>query len=289
MKLGLCLAGGGVKGAAHIGVLKAFEEENIKFEYLAGTSSGSIIATMYSMGYNSEEIYELFKEYCKKIKYVDGLNFFSIIIGLLFERKLKITGLNNGKKLENIIENVCKKKNIYYISEIKKKLIIPSVDLNDGKIYFFSSINNNRGYSDKIIYINDIEIWRAVRASCSYPGVFTPCDYNGTKLIDGGIRENVPWRELKEIGVDKIISVIFTKQIKKKDDKNIIDVVSNSIDILCHELSNYELDGADFLLKINTPDISLLDTSKTDYLYKIGYEQTKEKMKTIKKYIYEKK
>ena len=176
MKLGLCLAGGGVKGAAHIGVLKAFEEENIKFEYLAGTSSGSIIATMYSMGYNSEEIYELFKEYCKKIKYVDGLNFFSIIIGLLFERKLKITGLNNGKKLENIIEKVCKKKNIYYISEIKKKLIIPSVDLNDGKIYFFSSINNNRGYSDKIIYINDIEIWRAVRASCSYPGVFTPCD-----------------------------------------------------------------------------------------------------------------
>ena len=113
--------------------------------------------------------------------------------------------------------------------------------------------------------------------------------YNGTKLIDGGIRENVPWRELKEIGVDKIISVIFTKQIKKKDDKNIIDVVSNSIDILCHELSNYELDGADFLLKINTPDISLLDTSKTDYLYKIGYEQTKEKMKIIKKYIYEKK
>ena len=141
MKLGLCLAGGGVKGAAHIGVLKAFEEENIKFEYLAGTSSGSIIATMYSMGYNSEEIYELFKEYCKKIKYVDGLNFFSIIIGLLFERKLKITGLNNGKKLENIIENVCKKKNIYYISEIKKKLIIPSVDLNDGKIYYGGNID----------------------------------------------------------------------------------------------------------------------------------------------------
>ena len=51
MKLGLCLSGGGVKGAAHIGVLKAFEEENINFDYLAGTSSGSIIATLYSKLY----------------------------------------------------------------------------------------------------------------------------------------------------------------------------------------------------------------------------------------------
>lgn len=102
MKLGLCLSGGGVKGASHIGVLKAFEEENINFDYLAGTSSGSIIATLYSIGYNSDEIYHLFEEYCKQIKYIDGINIIWVIKGLIFEKKLNITGLNNGEKLEKI-------------------------------------------------------------------------------------------------------------------------------------------------------------------------------------------
>ena len=68
MKLGLCLAGGGVKGAAHIGVLKALAEEKIDIDYISGTSSGSIVATLYAVGYKPEEIYILFKKYCKEIK-----------------------------------------------------------------------------------------------------------------------------------------------------------------------------------------------------------------------------
>ena len=67
MKLAMCLAGGGVKGAAHIGVLRALEEANIKYDYITGTSSGSIVASLNAMGYNSDEIYQLFKKYCKKI------------------------------------------------------------------------------------------------------------------------------------------------------------------------------------------------------------------------------
>ena len=68
MKLGLSLSGGGVKGAAHIGVLKALEEENIKIDSIAGTSSGSIVASLYAMGFHSDEIYTIFKKYCKRIK-----------------------------------------------------------------------------------------------------------------------------------------------------------------------------------------------------------------------------
>ena len=61
MKMALCLSGGGVKGAAHIGALKAFEEANIEFNYISGTSSGSIVAALYAVGYSSDEIYCLFK------------------------------------------------------------------------------------------------------------------------------------------------------------------------------------------------------------------------------------
>ncbi|MDE5830904.1 MAG: patatin-like phospholipase family protein, partial [Clostridia bacterium] len=83
MKIGLSLAGGGVKGAAHIGVLKAFEEKNIKIDYIAGTSSGSIVSTLYAVGYKPNEIYDIFKKYCKEINYVSILNILKLIAGLI--------------------------------------------------------------------------------------------------------------------------------------------------------------------------------------------------------------
>ena len=282
MKIGICFAGGGIKGTAHIGALKAFEEENIEFDYIAGTSSGSIVATLYSLGYNSNEIYEIFKKYINKINYVDVYNVFKLIIGMLTKGKIVINGLNSGNKIEKMVNKECNKKGISNISEIKKKILIPSVDMCDGKIYVFSSIKNRNKYSDNVIYVNDMEIGKAVRASCSYPGVFSPVKYKNTYLIDGGIRENVPWRELKENGADKVISIVFENEIKKKEEVNIIDVITKSIDILCHELSNYELEGAEYLIKIKTKDIHLLDKNKIDYLFNLGYIETKGKIKEIK-------
>lgn len=89
---------------------------------------------------------------------------------------------------------------------------------------------------------------------------------------------------MKSNGVDKVISVIFNTPIKIKKRKNIIDVVSNSLEIMEHELSNYELEGADFLLKINTKDVSLLETKQMPYLYQVGYETAKKEMPKILKY-----
>lgn len=285
MKIGLSLAGGGVKGAAHIGVLKAFEESNIEFEYISGTSSGSIVATLYACGYSADEIYKLFKKYCNEIKYVDYKNIIKLIYGLIIKRKIIIDGLNSGNKLENIIRKACKDKNIYNINQIEKNLIVPAVDLHNGKIYMFSSkkykkkntgINYRNTLSDEIEYIYNMKIEKVVRASCSYPGVFSPMKYEDTQLLDGGIRENVPWKELKEIEVDKVISVIFQNEIKEKRNcVDIIEVISNSLEILSHELSNYELQGADDLIKIKTKKISLLDSSKIDMLYELGYNKAK--------------
>lgn len=157
--------------------------------------------------------------------------------------------------------------------------------MHNGKIYIFSSIKNRDTYSDNIEYINNINIGKAVRASCSYPGVFNPVKYKKTYLIDGGIRENVPWKILKENGVHKVISIVFKNIIEEKEKINIVDVVSNSLDILCHELSNYELYGADYLINIETKNISLLDKSKIEYLYQLGYIETKKKINEIRKLI----
>ncbi len=283
MKVGICFAGGGIKGICHVGALKALEEENIKFDYIAGTSSGSIVATLYAIGYSADEIYEIFKKYNKKINYIEWKNILKLIYGILIKRKVIITGLNSGKKIEKLINQECKKKNINNINQITKKLLIPSVNLCNGKIMIFTSLKNRSSYSDKIVYEDNINIGKAVRASCSYPGVFEPMPFKQEYLIDGGIRENVPWKELKENGVDKVISIVFQNEIEKKEKINIFDSITGSIELLCHELSNYELDGADYLIKIKTKDISLLDKSKMKYLYELGYIETKGKINEIKK------
>lgn len=275
MRKALCLAGGGIKGAVHIGALKAFEESNIEFDCISGTSSGSIVATLYAVGYSADEIYELFTMYSKRVKYIDFWAIIAIIKDLIKKRRFIIEGFNSGKIIEKIVDEACGKKGVYCINQIKKELIIPSVDLDNGAIYLFSTVSKRSELTNKVIYDDKIKIGKAVRASCSYPGVFCPCEYNGIKLIDGGIRENLPWKEWKDRGVEKVVCIGFkTNKIKKKD-KNIIDIISSALDILCYELSNYELKGIEYLLKIKTKDVSLLDTKQMNYLYKEGYNQTK--------------
>lgn len=274
MKLGLSLSGGGVKGAAHIGVLKALEENNIKIDYIGGTSSGSIVATLYAAGFTPDEIYEIFKKYCKKIKYIEGKNLLKLLWGLVTTGKIKIDGLNSGKSIYKLINKVCIEKNINYISDIKFPLVIPSVNMNTGEVICFTS-KEIRGFSDNTIFNNDAPIGKAVEASCSFPIVFSPCNYKNAKLLDGGIRENSPWREVKILGADKVISVTFESEENIMCCDNLIDVAFRSFDLMKEELSKYEISGTDYLIKLKSEKVSLLDMSKIEEFYQLGYSNTK--------------
>ena len=233
------------------------------------------------MGFQADEMYEIFKKYCNKIKYVNITNIFKLIVGLIFTGRIVIDGLNSGKSIEKLINQIGKSKGIENISDIKKSLAIPSVDLCNGNVICFTSCQFRKNFSDSTVFVNDVNIGKAVRSSCSYPVVFSPCNYKNVKLIDGGIRENVPWKELKVIGAEKVISIMFDDEKSYNCDNNLVEIAGRSIGLLSRELSNYEMEGADYVLKIKSNKEGLLDMKKIDELYELGYEQMKKSINEI--------
>ena len=228
------------------------------------------------MGYSSKEMLDIFKEYCGSIKYFELSIIPKFFLSKIFKNKVRVDGLNSGTVIEKKVRDVANKKGIYNISDIDIPLFIPSVDLNTGNLIVFTSENKRKDFSDNIIYINNIDMSVAVRSSCSYPGVFSPIRLGDLVLADGGIRENVPWRILKESNCNTVFSIVFKEVNEAHPCDNILDVITSSFDLLCRELSNYELNGANYLIDIHTPYVSLLDCSKINDLYVLGYRQTKE-------------
>lgn len=276
MKIGLALSGGGVKGAAHIGVLKALEENGIQVFAVAGTSIGSAVASLYAMGYTPEEMLHLFNYFAKSLLKADPKYLMS---NIRTTKSILGNGILSGEAIEEAIAECAKLKQIYTITDIKMPIAIPAVDIKTKNKIVFTNIEQPKEVGT---YITKMEIGKAVRASCSYPVVFSPCNYKGIKLIDGGIRENVPWKELKFLGAEKVVSIIFEEKEESNCDKNLVEVASNSIGLLCKELSNYELEGADFILRLKSKKVGLLDMKQIDFLYQLGYEETKKNISKIK-------
>ena len=218
----------------------------------------------------------ILKKYLKKVKYIDIKNFFKIIGGLLFTGRIIVDGLNSGNFLTKAMKEICIENNVFKMNDIKMPVAIPAVNLENGEVIIFSSKEIRQNISDEIRYIVDAPIEVAVRSSCSFPVVFSPCMYKKMQLVDGGVRENVAWKELKEMGADSVLGINFAS--KSKEDEcyeNMIDIAVRSIGLMEHELSNYELDGIDELITIKTKKIGLLDTRDIEYLYNEGYKFAK--------------
>lgn len=283
MKLGIALSGGGIRGIAHAGVLQALEDNNIKIDIIGGCSSGSMIASLYAMGYSPYYIYILFKKYAKDIAGINSNPFLEGIQKYIMRKKKVIKGLKDGDEVEKIYNKMALRKGISKISEVKMPLVIPTVDITDSKEYIFTNkIPPN--VKDKTQYITDISIGKAVRASSSFPAVFSPCNVKTHAFMDGGALDNIPVDEVKKQGADKVIAVKFhSDQIN--ENSNIMDIVMKTIDIMGSKISEESLEMSDFVLNVYTDKVGLLDIEKLDSCYKYGYDCVMENIDEIKKLI----
>lgn len=280
MKIGVALSGGGIRGIAHAGVLRALEENKIKIDIIGGTSCGSMVASLYAMGYTPHYIYILFKKYAKDIA---GLNTKPIISGLqshFFKSKKVFSSLKDGEIIETVYDKLAIRKGIKNISQIEMPVVIPTVDITNSKEYIFTN-NIPKNIDDSSQYITDITIGKAVRASSSFPAVFNPCLMGKHAFMDGGTLDNVPVNEVKKQGADKVIAVKFDAD-PVDENSNIMDIVMKTIDIMGSKISEESLVMSDLVLNVYTDKVGLLDIEKLDSCYKYGYNCVMENIDKIK-------
>ena len=270
MKIGVALAGGGLKGLAHIGALKALEELGVKIEYLSGTSSGRIFASFYAMGYCLEEIKKRTMENYKILTKIPKTPLFKAGATYLTSGVAQIEGLIPGENIANLVNEVSKDTAIKNMSQIEIPFAITAVDTITTKECVFLSKEIKKSDNLDIDYIYDAPIATATRASMSFPGVFTPCQYKNYNFIDGGTKDNLPVKILKEMGADRIIALSFKiDEYEPKED--IFAILLRAVDIFSLGDVREAQKLADVSIEINCQGTTLLEIEDADKVIKTGY------------------
>lgn len=240
-KLGVALGGGAAFGAAHIGVLKAFEELEIQPDYISGTSIGAFVAAHYAFGTSLEELEDIGVD----LDWLDITGFKLSAMGLLSNERL-------GKGVIEQIGEVT-------IEESKIPLCMISTNICTGK---------------KIV-LKKGPLHKAVMASTCLPGVFVPVEWDDMLLVDGVLCENVPVSPLREMGAEDVIAVDLTTNRKYKCPEDIIDVMTNTFDIGLNNMIQEQLeDDQTTLIQIELTAYNKADTGKAENLIREGYEAT---------------
>ncbi|MFN3555034.1 MAG: patatin-like phospholipase family protein [Bacteroidales bacterium] len=236
--LGIVLSGGGTRGFAHLGVLKALEENNIKPEIISGVSAGSIVGALYADGYKPEEILKELTSH-KLLNYLD----FSI----------PKTGLVKMSGFEKTLKKMLRAKNF---EDLKIPLKVFAVNMNTAEYTCFEK--------------GPVAI--AVKASSSIPVIFPPVEIDGEEFTDGGVINNFPVEALQDI-CDKIIGVSVNPLGERKNLDSLKKIAERTFQLTIRSHTLERKDKCDlFIEPEGLDDYGLLDLSSAHEIFDLGYE-----------------
>jgi len=306
-KVGLVLSGGGAKGAAHIGVFKLLEELDIPVDYIVGTSIGSIMGGLYSLGYSSSELdsimmtvdWDVVMSDSPKRKYMpfeDKKRDEQYLIKLPFKnregfnaaqdeaRKTGVVTKNKGAFLNNIPLALVEGQ---YLHSIFTQLTVgyqDNVDFNKFPIPFACVAVDIKSKEQVVFHSGDIV--NAIRASMSIPAVFAPVRIGDSLLVDGGIKNNFPVDVAREMGADIIIGVDLHKYDKARnnDVENLGDMLGSLLVIMNGTKYQEGLDNSNVVISPNTTDFSVLgfDNKSIEALIDTGYCASLQQVEALK-------
>ncbi len=227
-KVALVLGAGASKGFAHIGVLKVLESNKIPVHMIVGTSAGSFVGSLYAYGYNAFQLQKMA---------------IAIEKGDIADLSIPDNGFIKGELLEGYINKTVKNSSM-------EKLRIPfyavATNIQNGQEVVFGTGNTGR----------------AVRASCSIPGIFRPVKISGQMYVDGGVVSPVAVDAARKIGADVIIAVDISADVDNTQPESTIETILQSISIMYSKISNAQLSKADVVIKPKVGYIGSADFDK---------------------------
>ena len=248
VKIGLALGGGGARGFAHLGAIKAFEENGITFDYIAGTSVGSLVGALYSFGLKSDELIKIGKSLNKKDIRKSRFGFMP----------------SSTEGLQNLIKNVL---GDITFADLKIPFCAVAVDIKSGK-----EVDIKQG-----------NLAKAIAGSCAVPGIFNFVEFEKYRLLDGGLQNNIPTDVVKEMGADFVVSVDCNPgRGYGTDSVKFLDVMKASLRIL---MKTNALKGRIMSDVLIEPDTRRFRSSKlegADEMIKEGYEAALKQIENIK-------
>lgn len=247
-KIGIAFGGGGARGLAHIGAIKAFEENGINFDVVAGTSVGSLIGAFYAEGFTSKEMLDI----ANSVKVKD------IRTSKIFFMPSKTDGIENL-----IIKYLGDKK----IEDLKKPFTAVAVDMITGTE----------------IHISKGNLSKAIAGSCSVPGFFNYVDFEKYRLHDGGLQNTIPADVLRNDGCKYVISIdVNPTRGSGTDSTKLLDMISASIGIMMKSNAVKGKLFSDITIEPNLQKFKSTSLEGADEMVQIGYEATMAVMPQIK-------
>ena len=251
LKLGLALSGGGTRGVAYIGVFKALQEANIQFDYVAGTSVGSLMGAVYCSDLTIQEMTTIAKNLrvkdirSSKIKYVPS----------------------KTDKLCAVIREVLGNKRF---EDLRLPFTAVAVDIITG-----NEVRLNTG-----------ELDTAIAGSCAVPMIFNPVERGTYRLYDGGLRNNIPADVVRDMGADVVIAFdLNPTRGYGTDSTKLLDLLKASLRILMKSNSVNGYVYSDYIVKMDLTQYSQFKLDNVEDMIRVGYETTIAELPNILKVI----
>ena len=268
-KIGLALSGGGAKGFAHIGVIRALEDAGIPIDYISGTSMGAVIGALYAIGYSTNDLEKiattldwdnLFTDNVQRedlgmvLKRWDGRYAITLAIQ---DRAVQLpSGIIGGQKIFQLLD----------------RLTLPVQDITDFTEFPipFSCVAVDIVTGEPVV-LNSGKLTQAVRASMSIPSVFTPVKIDGHLLVDGGLVRNLPAQDVRDLGADIVIGVDVGAPLYKEEElKSFLNIVDQMTSLQKAAVNEVQKKLCDYLIVPDLKAHGAASFNKADYFMNQG-------------------
>ena len=272
-ELGVVFSGGGLQGIAHIGAVRALYELGLRPQYVAGTSSGSAMAALTAMGCTPDEMQDFAEHYWETLADFRPIPIVAQLASLKFNKSTDKDGLKDGAVISNVIRKAMDNKGVCGFQDLPINLSICTNDTYTTDECIFTTLDEGL-QTDHIHYICGAPLELAVRASMTFPGIYTTCNYQGYNFIDGGSKDNLPTKIMRDMGVGKVLALAFdiTDYTPETGLDGMMKVVWRALDLYSINSTRESKKLADYVVDIKNSKTAIFSMDNLTQTIREGYD-----------------